>query len=119
MVTVTEERRSTRMSEVETCYADIKELQHAGFTGLASLVRAAGLPLEIIGMVNHHVALITQLDYEEGRPKPLVKRERVWSDVLMEALTHQAGRGRPVCQSLAIHPDSTCERVPRWWGQEA
>jgi hypothetical protein len=103
----------------ETCYANVQQLQDTGFTGLASLVRAVGLPLEIIGMVNHQVALITQLDYEEGRPKPLVKRERWWSDVLAAALTRQAGGRTPVCQSMAIHPDRTCERLPRWWGQEA
>jgi hypothetical protein len=104
---------------VETCYANVQELQKSGLTGLASLVRAAGLPLEIIGMVNHQVARITQLDYEEGRPKPLVKRERWWSDVLAEALTRQAGGRTPVCQSIAVHPDSTLAPLPPWWGQEA
>jgi hypothetical protein len=55
---------------------------------------------------------------KEGGPQPLVKRERYWEAVFVEALRQAAGR-KPVCQSIAIHPDGTRQLLPRWWGQDA
>jgi hypothetical protein len=64
---------------VLTTDANLDALQ-ADTPRLGTFVRAMGLPVDWVHLINGRLAFLISIDYEEGRQKPLVCRMRVWPD---------------------------------------
>jgi len=86
-------------------YRDTSDLQAGGgYQDLATLIDRAGVPLEIVGVVNDRVLKVDAFDYEEGLEEPLARRTTYWFEVL-EMPTVPTVLTK--CALFAVHPDGS------------
>jgi hypothetical protein len=93
-----------KIVELPVGYRDTADLRAAGYGDYASLIDAAGVPLEVVHIGHDRVVHIRTFDYEEGLAQPLVQRDIWWFDVLKQPIIEPvAVRGA----LIAIHPDGS------------
>ena len=94
------------MDEI-AAYANVQEIRDAGLDKLADEVETFGVPLEHLHFVDDEVAIILALDYEEGRAKPLVKRNKWFYDVVQRGFRLADARIPWRYRDIVVTPDGT------------
>jgi hypothetical protein len=95
--------------KLDMSYRDTTEMcASGGWRWIGDLLETAGLPLEILHIVNGRVYQVDAFDYEEGQEKPMTWCSLYWFEVLESPPPPPSAMPNAI---IAVYPDGSWHTV--------